>query len=449
MSLSTSLILYASLNGLLWNIYTNYEQVGFHDGTTKLTELSPWRNDLAHAWSQDLMHYDNANVPDRFVHPVRWIWVPKPSSLFPHWGVGSFVIVTGVLWLICIAVSWLAYRYSASEKWTGLDVSVIPCSERERIRNRSVMLMLCLLPLFFAASWYFSYDRVHSSFNMDIAVPRSFRLLFDSFTPRIHEWIMIYAVFAIGLYVLCWVRFQRLIRSLPHDRVLACRVRCPNRRCGYPFDRSIQKCPECGLNWFAHHPGKEALRRWSLGVKLGSGLVCIMVIASVIWSVTDWDRRYRTWNWLTLRHERYLWQDLVIPPDRPVELQWDEHTVRLVLLVADVQASPEKESFLAYSIDEMELHWYGIRHRIKFKNEWLMMGLRGWEDPKQWYKQEPGVRMATVPIAKTPTSLRVYEHDLPDEIAQWVERAKMDLEQRTEEIYAQTTDMAQIDHTIP
>lgn len=448
LSIAFSLILYSSVNGWLWAIYTNYEQVVFHDGTTKLTELSPWRNDLAHAWSEDLMLHDTAGVPDQLYQFGSWIWVPSPQALFPRWGTGGFVLVAVGLWVICVTVPRIAYQTSASPSWAGLESACLS-GVRSRVCVRSTIFVLAMMPLLFSASWYICYDRVHSSFDMDLATPRPFRLLFDSFTPRIHEWIMMFGATAIGLYALCWVRFQCFMRSLPHDRVLACRVRCPNRRCRYPFDRSIQKCPECGLNWFAHHPGKEALRRWSLGVKLGSGLVCIMVIASVIWSVTDWDRRYRTWNWLTLRHHGYHWQNLVLPVARPVELQWDEHTIRLVMLVADVQESPVKVSFLAYSIDDGELLWYGANDRIKHADEWLMMGFRGWEDRKQWYKQEPGTRMATVPLAKTPIALRVYEHDLPDEIAQWVERAKMDLEQRTEEIYAQTTDMAQIDHTIP
>ena len=311
------------------------------------------------------------------------------------------------------------------------------------------MIVLAMMPLLFALSWYTGYDRVHSSVDWETSQPRAIRLLFDYLRTRVREWVMIYAVVAVGLYILCWVRFQRMLRSIPHDRVVAGRVRCPDRRCGYPFDRSIQKCPECGINWFAHHPGRVPLRRLNIGLKLGMGLVVIMVIASVIWSVTDWDRRYRAWNWLTLRGDRYWWQDLVLPPDRPVELQWDEHTIRLVMLVAQVQEIPGEQSFLAYSIDGGELHWYGVNDRIKHDDEWLMMGFRGWEDRKEWFKGVPGTKMGSIPIAKTPTALRVYQDEVPDEIAEWIVMARGDLEARTDEIFARMIDMETLDHEIP
>jgi hypothetical protein len=187
----------------------------------------------------------------------------------------------------------------------------------------------------------------------------------------------------------------------------------------------------------------------SLGLKLGTGLVIIMIIASVVWNVTDWDRRYRAWDWLTLRGDRYRWQDLVLPPDRPVEVQWDQHTIRLVMLVTKVQEIPEEQSFLAYSIDGGELLWHGVNDRIKHDDEWLMMGFRGWEDPRKWFKGVPGTKMGSIPIAKTPTALRVFQHEVPDEIAEWIDEARGELEARTDEIYAHTIDQGSLEHEIP
>ncbi|MHA7811781.1 MAG: hypothetical protein ACX94C_00095 [Phycisphaerales bacterium] len=447
-SLAIGCVVYASINGELWAKLLEVERTIFDTGTLGIGDLSPWRNDMGMAWQEDLMLHEVTGVPDQYWQIGDRVWVPRNESAFPRCGLWGVAMAVLGLWAIGIVSPWIAYRTSGSSAWNGLELESVS-GARSRICFGSTMIMLAALPLLFGLSWYLSYDRVQSSIDWESGQPRSFRLLFDSFRPRIREWIMIYAVYTAGLCFLCWVRFQRLLRSLPHDRVIAGRVRCPDRRCGYPFDRSIQKCPECGINWFAHHPGKAPLRRLNLGLKFGAGLVVIMIIASVIWSVTDWDRRYRLWNWLTLRGDHYHWQDLVLPPDRPVEVQWDEHTIWLVMLVTQVQELPGEQSFLAYSIDGGELHWYGVSDRIKHDDEWLMMGFRGWEDRKEWFKGVPGTKMGSIPIAKTPTALRVYQDEVPDEIAEWIVMARGDLEARTDEIFARMIDMETLDHEIP
>jgi hypothetical protein len=447
-SLAIGSVVYATINGVLWAKLLEVERTIFEIGTLSMGDLSPWRNDMGMAWQEDLILYDVTGVPDQYWHIGDRVWIPRVDSTFPRWGLWGVATAVLGLWAICIVSPWIAYRTSGSSAWNGLELESVS-GARSRICLGSTMIMLAALPLLFGLSWYLSYDRVQSSIDWLSGQPRSFRLLFDSFRPRIREWVMIYAVFAAGLSFLCWFRFQCLLRSLPHDLVIAGRVRCPDRRCGYPFDRSIQKCPECGINWFAHHPGKAPLRRLSLGLKLGTGLVIIMIIASVVWNVTDWDRRYHAWNWLTLRDDHYLWQDLVLPPDRPVEVQWDEHTIRLVMLVAKVQEIPEEQSFLAYSIDGGELLWHGVNDRIKHDDEWLMMGFRGWEDPRKWFKGVPGTKMGSIPIAKTPTALRVYQHEVPDEIAEWIDEARGELEARTDDLYAHTIDQGSLEHEIP
>ena len=418
-SLGLSLVGYSTINAQLWSVYDRWLEV-HETGSAELKDLSPWRNDMSMAWREDMILYDTSGVALQFYKPMSWLWVPKPHAVFPHWGIWGLIAALGVLWLICIAVPWLAYRYSASGKWTGLDASVIPCPERERIRNRSVLLMLCLLPLFFVASWYFSYDRVHSSISWETNQPRLFRLLFDSFTPRLREWVMVYAIMAIGLFSLCWIRFQRHMHSIPHDRVVEHRECCPCRKCRYPFDRSMQRCPECGTNWFAHHPAKAVMHRWHRTARLGSVLLVVTLLASTIWGVSSRDRRYKLWAWLTLRDDIFLWQDLILKPGKPVELRWGPHTLRLVGVVH------QETGAIAYTIDGGGLNWLGQQESIEVDAKPVVPP--GWGYVEYYLNGERDHPTGThfyVHIMLTPSEFIAYQPEhTPARLRAWADEVK-------------------------
>tara|TARA_R110002111_G_scaffold18776_10_gene45915 strand:+ start:2081 stop:3460 length:1380 start_codon:yes stop_codon:yes gene_type:complete len=351
-SISVSLVVYSTVNDFFWEYFLDYI-AQFHQGTVKKTDVVPWVQDLAQAWSNDLVYSDFGFVADRLIRLPFGLVIDKDVFL-PQ---GTLWITVGLVvfgWIGTYAVPMLANRFSASAKHTGLSESFINSQEiqqdLQKIQNRSMLFAFSLMPFITASSWYITYDRMQSSWTDSNGKTRYARYISESFHPLLSEWVVIVAIpFIIG-GLLIVVFSNRFIKNIPVKNRVEQQRYCLNRKCKYEIDQEISICPECGLNW------KESIRKSAFSLMgkriknsaIAIGILCFLAIAVIL--IRSPNQRYRWHNWLTLRSERFLQQQITLVPNRPVNLRWGNEQVWMVIVDID-PSKPNNGYRIIYKIN--------------------------------------------------------------------------------------------------
>ncbi len=327
-----ALVAYSSANTILWTRFLDFV-AQTRQGSTKLRDLSPWSHDLASAWDNDYIQFENNTTDAPTANLPLGLTINADLFHQQSWPL-ILLLLAAAMSIAIFAVPLIATRLSASPKSTGLAKEFFqePTTRSRLISIQSVAIFFLVLstPLFAAASWYLTYDRIQSSFETSPGITRWARYIHNSFSPQPAEWpfLMLLPMLVAFLYV--HFQSKRFIKALPQEARLKHQKHCPNRKCRYQLDPNIHTCPECGLHWKDSITKIKNTHPKISRKKLTLITLAILAIPAITLPLLTKDQRYEIHNWLTLRDDQWLIQYLYLSPFRPIRLQWGSDTVWIV-----------------------------------------------------------------------------------------------------------------------
>jgi len=408
------LVIYSSTNAVLWGYFLDYIAQSHH-GTVKNSDLSPWIQDLASAWSSDLIYSEIDPVTSSLVHFPLGITIFRDAFL-PQGNLWMMIGLIAIVWAGAYAVPLVANRFSASTKHTGLSADFMHSQgirqHLQRIQSRSTLLAFAFAPLITLGSWYITYDRVQSTWTNLAGNTRYAKYLSESFYPQTTEWVAIFTLLFMICGFLIVFRSNRFIKKIPAKDRIAHQQFCPNRRCRYEVSQEISICPECGLDW------KRAVTEPEVPVKknrikrpgIAIGVLISLTIAVIL--IRSPNQRYFWHNWLTLRAERFTQQQLYLAPNRPIHLEWNNDQVWIAIVEID-PTNPDAGYRIVFKINDQLLDMFSNTDDessfIEF-NGAKVIKMEG-----QFYVSisPPATPYITIPILVRPDYVRGFPSGIP------------------------------------
>ncbi len=323
-------IVYSSLNAVLWfQYYRGVEQ--YWNGTMALADLDRLAQDRMLAWSEMglFQHYQHVDAP-LIDYPFGLTGTAEMGERWP-----VMLAAAALLFLGCHAVVFLILWRCVRRRLPGLDPEFFRLPEvrraQSRIVERAFVVLLCVLPVAGALSWYVFYDRLQSSFDRPNGTTRWARYLYQSFSPRTEDWLFIGLCTLAAVAWYAWCASRKLVRSLSPELVAPYHRLCS--ACGYPLADVSGRCPECGLP--KGEPSKPEGRLTPRRLALGTLIVALILSTGWVFALRIKHGGYpyqSLRHWLTMRGDtRKYYPDLYLVPNRPVMLRWDGVDVWIVV----------------------------------------------------------------------------------------------------------------------
>lgn len=347
-----ALVAYSSANSILWTHFQDFVARS-HQGSTKPRDLSPWSSDLAWAWANDFIQFEHNTTDDPTAHLLFGLSIDADVfRLDVGFGLVYILFFTVAMCLAAFVVPLIATRLSASPKSTGLSREFFQePNTRSRlisIQSNAVLIFVVTAPMFAIFSWYLTYDRIQSSFDLPSGTTRWARYIHNSFSPQPIEWPFLLILPMLVAFIYVYFQSKQFIKDLPQETRLKHQKHCPNRKCRYQLDPSIHTCPECGLRWKDSITTTKSHTRWSNKKRVLIILTLIALPAITLASLSR-THRYEIHNWITLRQDNYNNENLYLTPSRPVRLQWNNDTLWITTII-DPAVEPRNPENLAYTL---------------------------------------------------------------------------------------------------
>lgn len=323
------LIVYSSLNAVLWRQYQSVTDVLWR-GTQSVGDLRRGVQDRSLAWTQDVVYFDWLSVDRTLIdYPMG---VTGTVEMVDNWWV-VLTAAVGLTLLLSLAL-WMVIQRTTGPRRTGLSPAFYRLDHvragRARIARNAVWVFALALPLAGGVAWYVFYDRAQTSTALHGGF-RAVRYLFESFSPRGRDWALVSLVGVGAASWYAWWAARRLVRGWPPAVFAPYHERCAG--CGYSLESIGERCPECDLpvDMLVRRVGLLTPRR----VALGAIAVVVLGLATgsaVVWVRYEGHVYWPVFHWVTMRGEtRKFHPHLYILPNRPVMLRWDGVDVWIVV----------------------------------------------------------------------------------------------------------------------
>lgn len=330
LAVTSSLILYSSLNARLWAQYRRMVEVCWN-GTQESADLNPLIQDWTLAWGNDGLFPHYAHVDASLIrYPLG---LTGTTEMVERWLAPVAAIV--LLFLGLYGVVFLIWWRCVRRRLAGLELVCFRLPEfqrgRKRITETCFLIILCALPVASGLSWYVFYDRLQSSFVRSNGTTRTARYVYESFMPQPLEWVLIAGFALAASAVYAWLASRSLVRCLDPERIAPFHRLCSS--CGYPLASVSGPCPECGSpkGQPARPDGMLTPRR----AAFAAAFIATIAAAAGLFAIRakyEGHIYIPLRHWITLRGEtRKFNPHLYLLPNRPVMLRWSGVDVWIVV----------------------------------------------------------------------------------------------------------------------